>query len=340
MVEQITDKLGRPIRDLRLSVTDRCNFRCDYCMPKEIFGDDFVFLPKDELLTFDEMVRIAQVYTQLGVKKIRITGGEPLLRRDLDKLIYQLNQLEGVEDIGLTTNGLLLKKHGQKLYDAGLRRINVSLDAIDDAVFQAINNRNIKASTILQQIDYAVAIGFQVKVNVVVQKGVNDDQIVPMVQYFKDKDVQIRFIEFMDVGNDNGWDFSKVVSKDEMLEMIEQNFDIEPVAPKYYGEVAKYYQHKDNKAQFGLITSVSQSFCSTCTRARLSSDGKFYGCLFSTVDGFNVKSFMRNGATDNELFAQFKALWNIRDDRYSDERTEQTVANRKRKKINMNYIGG
>ena len=340
MVEQITDKLGRPMRDLRLSVTDRCNFRCDYCMPKEIFGDDFVFLPKDELLTFDEMVRIAQVYTQLGVKKIRITGGEPLLRRDLDKLIYQLNQLEGVEDIGLTTNGLLLKKHGQKLYDAGLRRINVSLDAIDDAVFQAINNRNIKASTILQQIDYAVAIGFQVKVNVVVQKGVNDDQIVPMVQYFKDKDVQIRFIEFMDVGNDNGWDFSKVVSKDEMLEMIEQNFDIEPVAPKYYGEVAKYYQHKDNKAQFGLITSVSQSFCSTCTRARLSSDGKFYGCLFSTVDGFNVKSFMRNGATDNELFEQFKALWNIRDDRYSDERTEQTVANRKRKKINMNYIGG
>ncbi|MDW4170982.1 GTP 3',8-cyclase MoaA [Staphylococcus saprophyticus] len=340
MVEQITDKLGRPIRDLRLSVTDRCNFRCDYCMPKEIFGDDFVFLPKDELLTFDEMVRIAQVYTQLGVKKIRITGGEPLLRRDLDKLIYQLNQLEGVEDIGLTTNGLLLKKHGQKLYDAGLRRINVSLDAIDDAVFQAINNRNIKASTILQQIDYAVAIGFQVKVNVVVQKGVNDNQIVPMVQYFKDKDVQIRFIEFMDVGNDNGWDFSKVVSKDEMLEMIEQNFDIEPVAPKYYGEVAKYYQHKDNKAQFGLITSVSQSFCSTCTRARLSSDGKFYGCLFSTVDGFNVKSFMRNGATDNELFEQFKALWNIRDDRYSDERTEQTVANRKRKKINMNYIGG
>ena len=233
MVEQITDKLGRPIRDLRLSVTDRCNFRCDYCMPKEIFGDDFVFLPKDELLTFDEMVRIAQVYTKIGVKKIRITGGEPLLRRDLDKLIYQLNQLEGVEDIGLTTNGLLLKKHGQKLYDAGLRRINVSLDAIDDAVFQAINNRNIKASTILQQIDYAVAIGFQVKVNVVVQKGVNDDQIVPMVQYFKDKDVQIRFIEFMDVGNDNGWDFSKVVSKDEMLEMIEQNFDIEPVAPKY-----------------------------------------------------------------------------------------------------------
>ncbi|MDN5637198.1 MAG: radical SAM protein, partial [Staphylococcus equorum] len=170
MVEQITDKLGRPIRDLRLSVTDRCNFRCDYCMPKEIFGDDFVFLPKDELLTFDEMVRISKVYTQLGVKKIRITGGEPLLRRDLYKLIYELNQIDGVEDIGLTTNGLLLKKHGQKLYDAGLRRINVSLDAIEDKVFQAINNRNIKASTILQQIDYAISIGFHVKVNVVIQK--------------------------------------------------------------------------------------------------------------------------------------------------------------------------
>lgn len=340
MVKQITDKLGRPIRDLRLSVTDRCNFRCDYCMPKEIFGDDFVFLPKDELLSFDEMVRIAHVYTKLGVKKIRITGGEPLLRRDLDKLIYKLNQIDGIEDIGLTTNGLLLKKHGQKLYDAGLRRINVSLDAIEDEVFQNINNRNIKASTILQQIDYAVAIGFHVKVNVVVQKHVNDNQILPMIQYFKEKRIEIRFIEFMDVGNDNGWDFSKVVTKDEMLEMIEKDFDIEAVKPKYYGEVAKYYKHKGIAAQFGLITSVSQSFCSTCTRARLSSDGKFYGCLFSTVDGFDVKSFMRNGATDAELFEQFKLLWNIRDDRYSDERTAQTVENRKRKKINMNYIGG
>ncbi|MGN5884165.1 MULTISPECIES: GTP 3',8-cyclase MoaA [Staphylococcus] len=340
MVKQITDKLGRPIRDLRLSVTDRCNFRCDYCMPKEIFGDDFVFLPKDELLTFSEMERIARVYTRLGVKKIRITGGEPLMRRDLYKLIAALNKIEGVEDIGLTTNGLLLKKHGQNLYDAGLRRINVSLDAIDDKLFQSINNRNIKAETILEQIDYAVSIGFKVKINVVVQKGVNDDQIIPMIQYFKDKDIEVRFIEFMDVGNDNGWDFSKVVTKDEMLTMIEDEFDIEAVEPKYYGEVAKYYRHKDNGAQFGLITSVSQSFCSTCTRARLSSDGKFYGCLFSTVDGFNVKEFMRSGKTDEQLQAKFEELWNIRDDRYSDERTEQTVANRRRKKINMNYIGG
>ncbi|ATH62036.1 GTP 3',8-cyclase MoaA [Staphylococcus pasteuri] len=340
MVEQIKDKLGRPIRDLRLSVTDRCNFRCDYCMPKEIFGDDFVFLPKDELLSFDEMVRIARLYAQLGVKKIRITGGEPLLRRNLYQLIEQLNQIEGIEDIGMTTNGLLLKKHGQNLYNAGLRRINVSLDAIDDEVFQAINNRNIKASTILEQIDYAISIGLQVKVNVVIQKGVNDDQIIPMIEYFKDKAIEIRFIEFMDVGNDNGWDFSKVVSKDEMLNMVEQHFEVEPVEPKYFGEVAKYYRHKDNQVKFGLITSVSQSFCSTCTRARLSSDGKFYGCLFADVEGFDVKNFMRSGATDEELLEQFKALWHIRDDRYSDERTEQTVKNRKRNKINMNYIGG
>ncbi|HDA7086130.1 TPA: GTP 3',8-cyclase MoaA [Staphylococcus aureus] len=340
MVEQIKDKLGRPIRDLRLSVTDRCNFRCDYCMPKEVFGDDFVFLPKNELLTFDEMARIAKVYAELGVKKIRITGGEPLMRRDLDVLIAKLNQIDGIEDIGLTTNGLLLKKHGQKLYDAGLRRINVSLDAIDDTLFQSINNRNIKATTILEQIDYATSIGLNVKVNVVIQKGINDDQIIQMLEYFKDKHIEIRFIEFMDVGNDNGWDFSKVVTKDEMLTMIEQHFEIDPVEPKYFGEVAKYYRHKDNGVQFGLITSVSQSFCSTCTRARLSSDGKFYGCLFATVDGFNVKAFIRSGVTDEELKEQFKALWQIRDDRYSDERTAQTVANRQRKKINMNYIGG
>ena len=340
MVAQIKDKLGRPIRDLRISVTDRCNFRCDYCMPKEIFGDDYVFLPKDELLTFEEMVRIAKVYAELGVKKLRITGGEPLLRRNLYQLIAELNQIDGIEDIGMTTNGLLLKKHGQKLYDAGLRRINVSLDAIDNEVFQAINNRNIKATTILDQIDYAVSIGFHVKVNVVIQKGINDDQIIPMVDYFKDKNIEIRFIEFMDVGNDNGWDFSKVVTKNEMLDMIESHFDIEPVPPKYLGEVAKYYKHKDNGAQFGLITSVSASFCSTCTRARLSSDGKFYGCLFSTVEGFNIKSFIRSGVTDDELREQLITLWNVRDDRYSDERTEQTVKNRQRKKINMNYIGG
>lgn len=340
MTEQMLDKLGRPIRDLRISVTDRCNFRCDYCMPKEIFGDDFVFLPKDELLSFEEIVRVTQIYARLGVKKVRITGGEPLLRRDLHLLIERINRIEGIEDIGLTTNGLLLKKHGQKLYDAGLRRLNVSLDAIEDKVFQAINNRNIKAVTVLDQIDYAISIGFEVKVNVVVQKGINDDQIIPMLDYFKDKDITIRFIEFMDVGNDNGWDFSKVVTKDEMLKRIEAHYDIEKVPPKYYGEVAKYYRHVGARSKFGLITSVSDSFCSTCTRARLSSDGKFYGCLFSSVEGFDIRALLRSGATDEEVEEQLKALWHQRDDRYSDERTEQTVANRRKNKINMNYIGG
>ena len=336
----IQDKLGRPIRDLRISVTDRCNFRCDYCMPKEIFGDDYTFLPKNELLTFEELIRISKIYAQLGVKKIRITGGEPLLRRNLYKLVEQLNLIDGIEDIGLTTNGLLLKKHGKNLYQAGLRRINVSLDAIEDNVFQEINNRNIKASTILEQIDYAVSIGFEVKVNVVIQKGVNDNQIIPMIDYFKNKNIEVRFIEFMDVGNDNGWNFNKVVTKEEMLNMIEQHFEISPVAPKYYGEVAKYFRHKDSDAQFGLITSVSESFCSTCTRARLSSDGKFYGCLFASSEGFDVKALIRNGATDDDLKAQFKRLWSIRNDQYSDNRTMQTIENNRKKKINMNYIGG
>ncbi|WP_381404162.1 GTP 3',8-cyclase MoaA [Staphylococcus epidermidis] len=336
----IQDKLGRPIRDLRISVTDRCNFRCDYCMPKEIFGDDYTFLPKNELLTFEELIRISKIYAQLGVKKIRITGGEPLLRRNLYKLVEQLNLIDGIEDIGLTTNGLLLKKHGKNLYQAGLRRINVSLDAIEDNVFQEINNRNIKASTILEQIDYAVSIGFEVKVNIVIQKGVNDNQIIPMIDYFKNKNIEVRFIEFMDVGNDNGWNFNKVVTKEEMLNMIEQHFEISPVAPKYYGEVAKYFRHKDSDAQFGLITSVSESFCSTCTRARLSSDGKFYGCLFASSEGFDVKALIRNGATDDDLKAQFKRLWSIRNNQYSDKRTMQTIENNRKKKINMNYIGG
>ncbi|MGK9044520.1 GTP 3',8-cyclase MoaA [Mammaliicoccus vitulinus] len=340
MNQPIKDKLGRPIRDLRISVTDRCNFRCDYCMPKEIFGDDFVFLPKQELLSFEEIVRLSKLYSALGVKKIRITGGEPLLRRNLYKLIQALNNIEDIEDIGLTTNGLLLKKHGLNLYHAGLRRVNVSIDALDNELFKSINNRNISASQILEQIDYAVSIGLKVKVNVVIQKGINDQEILSLVQYFKDKHIVVRFIEFMDVGNDNGWNFDKVVTKKEMLDEITSSFDIEPVDANYFGEVATYYRHKDNGAQFGLITSVSASFCSSCTRARISSDGKFYGCLFAEKNGYDIKSELRSGKTDDEILSILKHLWNIRDDKYSDERTEATVARRKNNKINMNYIGG
>ena len=340
MHQPIKDKLGRPIRDLRISVTDRCNFRCDYCMPKEIFGDDYVFLPKEELLSFEEITRLSQLYSSLGVKKIRITGGEPLLRRNLYELVEALNKIEGIEDIGLTTNGMLLKKHGLNLYNAGLRRVNVSIDAMDDELFKSINNRQISASQILDQIDYAVSIGLKVKVNVVIQKGVNDQEILPLVEHFKEKNIIVRFIEFMDVGNDNGWNFDKVVTKKEMLNIISSAYDVEPVDANYFGEVATYYRHKDNGAQFGLITSVSSSFCSSCTRARISSDGKFYGCLFAEKNGYDIKSELRSGKTDEELLSTLKYLWNIRDDRYSDERTAATVARRKKNKINMNYIGG
>jgi cyclic pyranopterin phosphate synthase len=340
MVESITDKFGRPIRDLRISVTDRCNFRCSYCMPKEIFGDDFEFMKKDELLSFEELERIAKIYASLGVKKLRITGGEPLLRKDLHELIARLNQIEGIEDIGMTTNGLLLKKHGKKLYDSGLRRLNISLDAMDDELFGQINDRGIGTSRIIEQIEYVISLGFEIKINMVVQKGLNEHEILPMARFFKTMPVTLRFIEFMDVGNDNGWNFDKVITKKEILAMLEDEFDIEPLNPAYYGEVAKVYRHKDAESYLGFITSVSESFCSTCTRARLSSDGKFYGCLFA-VEGFDIKQIMREGISDDELVEVLTGVWNKRDDRYSDLRTEITAENRrKRNKINMSYIGG
>lgn len=333
----VTDQLNRPIRDLRISVTDRCNFRCTYCMPKEIFGDDYVFLPKHELLSFEELIRIAKSYVSLGVKKIRITGGEPLLRRDVPDLIQAINQIEGIEDIGLTTNGLLLKKQGKALYDAGLRRLNISLDALDET-FEQVNGRQIKANMILDQIEYAQSLGFDIKVNMVVQKGMNEHQIIPMVRYFKERQITLRFIEFMDVGNDNGWNFDKVITKQELIEQIKQEFEISQESPKYFGEVAKYYTH-DNGAKLGFITSVSESFCSSCTRVRLSSDGKVFSCLFA-ISGFDLKRYIRSGVTDEELRTTLIELWEHRTDRYSDERTEETVKLRQKKKINMNYIGG
>ena len=341
MTRTVTDKFGRPIRDLRISVTDKCNFRCRYCMPKEIFGDDFEFMKREQLLSFDEIERLARIYAELGVKKLRLTGGEPLLRKDLYQLIERLNNIDDIEDIGLTTNGLLLKKHGKKLYDAGLRRINISLDAMDDELFGKINDRGIGTSRILEQIEYAISLGFQIKINMVVQKGLNEQEILPMARYFKNLPITLRFIEFMDVGNDNGWNFDKVVSKKEILDTLETEFDLEPLEPAYYGEVAKVYQHKDAKDSYlGFITSVSESFCSTCTRARLSSDGKFYGCLFA-VDGFDIRTLIRDGIDDEELTNVLMGEWNQRDDRYSEIRTEISEETRKkRKKINMSYIGG
>lgn len=336
-METVKDKLGRPIRDLRISVTDRCNFRCAYCMPKEVFGDDYVFLPKNELLSFEEIERFAKLFALLGVKKLRLTGGEPLMRRDLPKLVEKLMKIEGIEDIGLTTNGVLLKQYAQPLYDAGLRRLNMSIDALNPETFGKLNGRGIKPELILANIDHAQKIGFEIKVNMVVQKGVNEEEILPMAAYFKERDITLRFIEFMDVGNDNGWSFEKVVTKKEIYEMISAVYDIEPAEEDYYGEVAKRYRYLDNGAQVGFITSVSESFCSTCTRSRLSSDGKLYTCLFAS-EGFDLRELIRSGLTDAELLEVITGVWQNRGDRYSDERTEQTAKNRK--KIGMSYIGG
>ncbi|MCM3744315.1 GTP 3',8-cyclase MoaA [Sporosarcina luteola] len=333
----IVDKLGRPIRDLRISVTDRCNFRCTYCMPKEIFGDDYVFLPKSELLSFEEMERFARLFASIGVKKLRLTGGEPLMRRGLPDLIAKLTKIEGIEDIGLTTNGVLLGQYAQDLYDAGLRRLNMSLDAMDPELFGKMNGRGIKPELILKNIDRAKDIGFAIKMNMVVQKGVNESEILPMAAYFKERGITLRFIEFMDVGNDNGWSFEKVVTKKEIYEMLRAEYEMEPAEEEYYGEVAKRYRYLDNGAEVGFITSVSESFCSTCTRARLSSDGKLYTCLFAS-SGFDLRELIRSGMSDEELLDAISGVWGRRTDRYSDERTEQTVKNRK--KINMSYIGG
>lgn len=337
MTAKIVDKLQRPMRDLRISVTDRCNFRCTYCMPKELFGDHYAFLPREELLSYEEIVRLVKLFVSQGVQKIRITGGEPLLRKNVSELIQKVHAIDGVEDIGLTTNGVLLHKYGAELYEAGLRRLNISLDALDPVLFGTMNGRGIDSAPILANIDYAQRLGFEIKVNMVVQKGVNDQEIIPMMEYFKHKKITLRFIEFMDVGNDNGWSYKKVVTKKEILDQITQAYQIEPLDPAYYGEVAKYYRYNGSTAKVGFITSVSESFCSTCTRSRISSDGKLYTCLFAS-EGFDLRDMLRSDATDQELVEAIRSVWGNRGDRYSDERTEYTAIHRK--KIGMSYIGG
>ncbi|MWV44621.1 GTP 3',8-cyclase MoaA [Paenibacillus sp. HJL G12] len=333
----VMDQLARPMRDLRISVTDRCNFRCTYCMPKEIFGDDYAFMPKEQLLSWEEIARVAKLYASLGVRKIRLTGGEPLLRRGLPDLIRMLKQIEGIEEIGLTTNGLLLGLQAQSLYDAGLRRVNVSLDALDPELFGRINGRGIRSSAILKSIEQARQAGLQVKVNMVVQKGLNDQEILPMAAYFKRLGITLCFIEFMDVGNDNGWSLQRVVTKREIFERLGGDAELAAVSPRYPGEVSKRYRYRDGKAEVGFISSVSEAFCSTCSRIRLSSDGSIYTCLFASR-GFDLRSLLRSGASDEELLVAIRGVWEKRVDRYSEERTEQTAASRK--KIGMSYIGG
>lgn len=337
MHEKMKDSLERPLQDLRISVIDRCNFRCTYCMPAEVFGPDYAFLQEEFLLTFDEIERLARLFISMGVNKIRLTGGEPLLRKDLPKLIARLAKLEGVTDIGLTTNGIHLAKQAKLLKEAGLKRVNISLDAIEDHVFQKINGRNVSTKPVLKGIEAAKAAGLEVKVNMVVKKGMNDSQILLMARYFKEQEIELRFIEFMDVGSTNGWNFEQVITKEQLIEKINRVYPIEPIKPHYFGEVAKLYRYVGSNAEVGFITSVSESFCSSCTRARISADGKFFTCLFGTK-GMDLRTLLRENISDASLLKILKHTWEFRTDRYSDERTAEST--NKRPKVEMSYIGG
>jgi cyclic pyranopterin phosphate synthase len=331
----IVDTFGRPLRDLRISVTDRCNFRCVYCMPKEVFGRDYRFLPRRELLTFEEIERVARVFVDLGVNKLRITGGEPLVRRDLEVLVSRLAAL-GDLDLTLTTNGSLLAGKAQALADAGLTRVTVSLDSLDDEVFRAMNDVDFPVARVLGAIDAAAAAGLSVKVNVVVKRRVNDGSVLDMARRFRGTGHTVRFIEFMDVGATNGWRLDDVLPAAEIVRTIGAEFPLEPVDAAYRGEVAERYRYLDGQGEIGVIASVTQPFCGDCTRARLSADGKLYTCLFA-VRGHDLRAILRSDADDERLDEAIRGVWERRTDRYSELRTEETRALRK---VEMSYIGG
>jgi len=328
------DLFGRPLRDLRISVTDRCNFRCTYCMPKEVYGRDHRFLDRKELLSFEEITRVARTFVELGTRKLRITGGEPLVRRDLERLIEQLAPL-GAE-LTLTTNASLLAAKAQTLADAGLTRITVSLDALDDATFRRLNDVDFPVARVLEGIDAAVAAGLPVKVNAVVKRGVNDDQIVPMAGFFRERGQTLRFIEYMDVGHTNGWRLDDVVPAAEIVAALDAAFGVEPVDAGYRGEVAQRWRYRDGSGEVGVITSVTQPFCADCTRARLSAEGKLFTCLFA-VRGNDLRALVRGGASDAELQGAVRAIWGGRSDRYSELRSAATTG---LDKVEMSYIGG
>ncbi|NEU30871.1 GTP 3',8-cyclase MoaA [bacterium LRH843] len=337
MAEQtVMDKLRRPLQDLRISVTDKCNFRCGYCMPADIFNDHYPFLNQKELLSIGEMIRLIRMFASLGVNKIRITGGEPLLRKDVSQLIEEINSVEGITDIALTTNGFLLSKYASQLKQAGLHRVNVSLDSLDDERFGKINGRGYKTAPVLAGIEVASNAGLEVKVNMVVKKGVNDHDILPMAAYFREKGHTLRFIEYMDVGNSNGWQLDQVVPGRQIVSMIDEEHPLIPLDSAYYGEVAKRYRYEGMDTEIGLITSVSEAFCGTCSRARISADGKLYTCLFAT-NGHDLRTGLRN-ESDKQVVEQIKNIWNGRSDRYSEERLKLTK--RTKAKVEMSRIGG
>jgi len=332
-----TDRLDRPLRDLRISVTDRCNFRCTYCMPKEIFGRGYAFLPRTALLSFEEITRLARLFAGEGVTKVRLTGGEPLLRRDLERLVVMLAGIDGISDIALTTNGAALAAKARTLKDAGLNRVTVSLDALDDETFAVMNDVAFPVARVLDGIQAAAEVGLTpVKVNVVVKRHVNDDAILAMAEHFRHSGHILRFIEYMDVGTTNGWRLDDVVSAEEIRRAIDASWPLEPLGPSYPGEVANRYRYRDDAGEIGLIASVTQPFCGSCTRARLSADGKLHTCLFANR-GHDLRNLLRRGATDNELAQHLRSIWTTRADRYSETRTAQT---KQAPKIEMSYIGG
>jgi cyclic pyranopterin phosphate synthase len=330
------DTFKRPLRDLRISVTDRCNFRCVYCMPKEVFGKDFQFLPRAEILSFEEIERLVRIFVGLGVQKIRLTGGEPLVRRNIEGLVGMLAKV-GDLDLTLTTNGSLLAGKARALRDAGLKRVTVSLDSLDDAVFKSMNDVDFPVSKVLEGMDAADAAGLApIKVNMVVKRGLNEQSILPMARHFRGTGRILRFIEYMDVGSSNGWRLNDVVSAREIVATIDRELPLEPAEKNYTGEVAERWRYKDGSGEIGVIASVTQAFCADCTRARLSADGSLFTCLFAT-QGHDLRALVRSDATDAQIAESISAIWTARDDRYSELRSEETAG---LKKIEMSFIGG
>lgn len=338
--DPVRDRFNRPLHDLRISVMDRCNFRCPYCMPEATYHEHFRFLEPKERLSFDEIVRVAEAAVSLGVTKLRLTGGEPLLRPDLVSLVRRLVAIPGVEDVALTTNGVLLGRHAQSLKDAGLGRITVSLDSLDPAIFARMSGGRAQLEPVLEAIEHAQALSFPggVKLNTVVQRGVNDDGVEALAARFRHTGVIVRFIEYMDVGTRNHWELGEVVPSRELVERLNAHWPLEPLGAQYQGEVARRYRYQDGAGEIGFISSVTAPFCGDCSRARLSSEGQIYTCLFAS-EGTDLRSLLRSGADDEALRERLASVWRMRTDRYSEERTAGEASSTKRR-IEMNYIGG
>ncbi|MFN2418362.1 MAG: GTP 3',8-cyclase MoaA [Candidatus Limnocylindria bacterium] len=333
----VLDTLGRPMHDLRVSVTDRCNFRCVYCMPKEVFGPDHAFLPRAEILDFEEIERVVRACVALGVRKVRLTGGEPLVRRNLESLVARLAAIVGIDDLTLTTNASMLAGHAESLADAGLHRVTVSLDALDDETFKAMNDVGFGVSRVLDGIVAAEEAGLgPIKLNAVIRRGLNEHAIGDLAERFRGTGTTVRFIEYMDVGHSNGWRLDDIVPATEVVAAIDGRWPLEPVAAEYRGEVAQRYRYRDGAGEIGVINSVTQPFCGDCTRARLSADGQLFTCLFATA-GHDLRSIVRSGTTEADLAEAVRVIWTGRDDRYSELRTLETV---ELPKVEMSFIGG